>query len=163
QKQSFGEASDGTEVDLYTLTNTSGLTAKIMTYGAILTELDVPDRHGKSEDVVLGFDNLRDYLSGHPYFGATVGRVANRIAKGRFTLDGKEYKLAINNKPNALHGGLKGFDKVVWKAEPVTAADGAAVKFTYVSKDGEEGYPGNLTATVTYTLTNQNELRIDYT
>jgi aldose 1-epimerase len=163
QKQAFGKTPDGAEVDLYTLTNTSGMTAKIMTYGAILTELDVPDRNGKSEDVTLGFDDLKDYLAGHPFFGATVGRVANRVAKGRFTLDGKEFKLATNNGPNSLHGGLKGFDKVVWKAEPRTAADGAAVKFEYVSKDGEEGYPGNLTATVTYTLTNENELRLDYT
>jgi aldose 1-epimerase len=161
QKKAFGKTADGTEVDLYTLTNTAGTTARIMTYGAILTELTAPDRDGKMTDVVLGFDNLKDYLAGHPYFGATVGRVANRIAKGKFTLDDKEYKLATNNGPNALHGGLKGFDKVVWKAEPVTA-DGAAVKFTYVSKDGEEGYPGNLTATVTYTLTNDNALRIDY-
>jgi aldose 1-epimerase len=163
QKQAFGKTPDGAEVDLYTLTNTSGTTAKIMTYGAILTQLDVPDRDGKSEDVVLGFDNLKDYLAGHPYFGATVGRVANRVAKGKFTLEGKEYKLATNNGPNALHGGLKGFDKVIWKAEPMMTADGAAVKFTYVSKDGEEGYPGNLTATVRYTLTNENELRLDYT
>jgi aldose 1-epimerase len=163
QKQVFGKTPDGTEVDLYTLTNASGMTAKIMTYGAILTELDVPDRDGKSEDVTLGFDSLKDYLAGHPFFGATVGRVANRVAKGRFTLDGKEYKLATNNGPNSLHGGLKGFDKVVWKAEPQTVADGAAVKFEYVSKDGEEGYPGTLTATVTYTLTNENELRLDYT
>jgi aldose 1-epimerase len=163
QKQAFGKTPDGAEVDVYTLTNTSGTTAKIMTYGAILTEHDVPDRDGKIEDVVLGFDNLKDYLAGHPYFGSTVGRVANRVAKGKFTLDGKEYKLATNNGPNALHGGLKGFDKVIWKAEPQMVADGVAVKFTYVSKDGEEGYPGTLNATVTYTLTNENELRLDYT
>lgn len=163
QKKAFGKTPDGQEVDLYILTNTAGMTAKIMTYGAILTELDVPDRDGKAADVVLGFDNLKDYLAGHPYFGATVGRVANRIAKGKFTLDGKEYKLAVNNGPNALHGGLKGFDKVVWTAVPVATPDGAAVIFKYVSKDGEEGYPGNLTATVVYTLTNENALRLDYT
>jgi len=163
KKEAFGKTPEGVEVELYTLINTSGMTAKIMTYGAILTELDVPDRDGKMGDVVLGFDDLKGYLAGHPYFGATVGRVANRIAKGRFTLDGKEYKLAVNNKPNTLHGGLKGFDKVVWQAEPVKTADGAAMKFTYVSKDGEEGYPGNLTATVVYTLTNENALRLDYT
>jgi aldose 1-epimerase len=162
-KKAFGKTPDGQEVDLYILTNTAGMTAKIMTYGAILTELDVPDRDGKAADVVLGFDNLKDYLAGHPYFGATVGRVANRIAKGKFTLDGKEYKLAVNNGPNALHGGLKGFDKVVWTAAPVATPDGAAVIFKYVSKDGEEGYPGNLTATVVYTLTNENALRLDYT
>lgn len=163
QKQAFGKTRDGSEVDLYTLTNPAGMTAKVMTYGAILTELTAPDRDGKLADVVLGFDNLNDYLAGHPFFGATVGRVANRIAGSKFTLDGKEYKLAANNGPNSLHGGLKGFDKMVWKAEPAKNGDAAAVKFTYVSKDGEEGYPGNLTVTVTYTLTNENVLRLDYT
>ena len=162
KKAAFGKTSDGLSVEQYTLTNTHGMTAKIITYGAILTELDVPDRDGKLGDVVLGFDNLKDYLAGHPFFGSTVGRVANRIAKGEFTLDGKKYKLAVNNGPNALHGGQKGFDKVVWKAESKTAPDGAAVQFTYISKDGEEGYPGNLTAIVVYTLTNSNALRIDY-
>jgi aldose 1-epimerase len=162
-KKAFGQTADGTAVDLYTLTNSTGMTARIMTYGATLTELTAPDREGKLEDVVLGFDNLKGYLAGHPFFGSTVGRVANRIAKGHFTLDGKEYQVAKNNGPNALHGGLKGFDKVVWKAEPVQTPDGAAVKFTYRSKDGEEGYPGELTATVTYTLTNSNELKLDYT
>jgi aldose 1-epimerase len=162
-KKAFGKTADGTAVDLYVLTNTQGMIAKVMTYGAILTELDVPDKNGKLGDVVLGFDNLKGYLAGHPYFGATVGRVANRIAKGKFTLKGKEYKLAVNNGPNALHGGNKGFDKVVWKAEPVEAKDGVAVKFTYRSPDREEGYPGTLTATVTYTLTNQNALQLDYT
>jgi aldose 1-epimerase len=132
--------------------------AKIMTYGTIVTELWTPDRNGKLDDVVLGFDNLEDYLKGHPFFGAIAGRVANRIARGRFTLDGQEYKLAINNGPNALHGGLKGFDKAVWKAEVV----GNGIKFTYLSKDGEEGYPGNLTAVVTYELTDKNELKIQY-
>jgi aldose 1-epimerase len=162
-KQPFGKTADGAEVDLYTLQSGKGMTAKIITYGTIVTELDVPDRAGKTADVVLGFDDLKGYLAGHPFFGAIVGRVANRIAKGKFTLDGKEYKLATNNGPNHLHGGIKGFDKVVWKAEPVDAKDGVAVKFSYVSKDGEEGYPGNLTCTVTYTLTTKNELRIDYT
>src|SRR5437660_11034309 len=137
--------------------------AKVITYGAILTELTAPDRNGKFEDVVLGFDNLQDYLKGHPFFGATVGRVANRIAKGKFTLDGKEYKLAVNNGPNALHGGRKGFDKVVWKAEDAAGPAGPAVKLSYLSRDGEEGYPGNLVVTVTYTLTADNALRIDYT
>jgi aldose 1-epimerase len=163
KKEAFGKTGDGVAVELYTLSNAAGMKAKIMTYGAILTELDAPDRDGKMTDVVLGFDNLKDYLAGHPYFGATVGRVANRIAKGAFTLDGKKFKLAVNNGPNALHGGKKGFDKVVWKAEPETLPDGAAVKFTYLSKDGEEGYPGNLTVTVVYTLTNSDALRIDYT
>ena len=163
KKEAFGKTPGGEEVELYTLTNSSGMKAKIITYGAILTELDVPDRAGKLGDVVLGYDDLKDYLGGHPFFGATVGRVANRIAKGEFTLGGKKYKVAVNNGPNALHGGLKGFDKVVWKAESETHPDGVAVKFTYVSKDGEEGYPGTLTATVVYTLTNDNALRLDYT
>jgi len=162
QKTVFGKTKDGAAVDLFTLTNSNGMKAKIMTYGAILTELHVPDRQGKLDDVVLGFDDLESYLKGHPHFGATTGRVANRIAKGKFTLDGKEYTLAVNNGPNSLHGGLKGFDKVVWKAEPKEAPEAAAVQLTYVSPDGEEGYPGNLTTVVTYTLTDQNEIRIDY-
>ena len=162
QKTVFGKTKDGAAVDLFTLTNANGMKAKIMTYGAILTELHVPDRQGRSDDVVLGFDDLESYLKGHPHFGATTGRVANRIAKGKFTLDGKEYTLAVNNGPNSLHGGLKGFDKVVWKAESKEASEGVAVQLTYVSPDGEEGYPGNLTTVVNYTLTNQNELRIDY-
>jgi aldose 1-epimerase len=162
QKTVFGKTKDGAAVDLFTLTNANGMKAKIMTYGAILTELHVPDRQGKLNDVVLGFDDLESYLKGHPHFGATTGRVANRVAKGKFTLDGKEYTLAVNNGPNSLHGGLKGFDKVVWKAEPKEASDAVAVQLTYVSPDGEEGYPGNLTTIVTYALTNQNELRIDY-
>jgi aldose 1-epimerase len=139
-----------------------GAKAKVITYGASLTELHMPDSEGKLADVVLGFDKLEGYLGAHPCFGATVGRVANRIAKGRFTLDGKDYKLAINNGPNSLHGGNKGFDKVVWQAEIAEAAAGPSVRFTYRSPDGEEGYPGNLTVHVTYTLTNQNELVIDY-
>jgi len=162
EKKLFGKTSDGTAVDLYVLTNANGMKAKVMTYGAILTELDVPDRDGKLGDVVLGFDNLQSYLAGHPHFGATTGRVANRIAKGKFSLDGKDYTLAVNNGPNSLHGGLKGFDKVVWKAQPNETPDAAGVQLTYVSRDGEEGYPGNLTTVVTYMLTNQNELRIDY-
>jgi aldose 1-epimerase len=162
QKIDFGKTPDGTPVDLYVLTNAKGTVAKIMTYGAILTELHVADRDGKLEDVVLGFDDLKDYLAGHPMYGATVGRVANRIAKGRFTLDGKEYKLAVNSGPNAIHGGRKGFDKVVWKAEALSKPDGVAVQFNYRSRDGEEGYPGNLSTTVTYTLTNDNELKITY-
>ena len=153
----FGKTPEGTPVELYVLTN-GKMTAKVMTYGAILTELLVPDRNGKIGDVVLGFDNLAGYLAGHPYFGATTGRVANRIAKGQFTLDGKEYKLAVNNGPNSLHGGLKAFDKKVWKAEDASGPAGPAVKLTYISPDGEEGYPGNLTATVTYTVTADNEL-----
>jgi aldose 1-epimerase len=162
EKILFGMTRDGAPVDQYVLTNATGMKAKVITYGGILTELDVPDRHGKQGDVVLGFDDLDNYLKGHPHFGAITGRVANRIAKGKFTLDGKEYTLAINNGPNSLHGGLKGFDKVVWKAEPKETDDAVVVQLTYLSPDGEEGYPGNLTTVVTYTLTNQNELRIDY-
>jgi aldose 1-epimerase len=158
-KSSFGQMPDGTAVDLYTLTNASGLVAKVTNLGTIITELHVPDRKGAMGDLVLGFDNLAQYVKGHPCFGCTVGRVANRIAKGRFTLDGKTYTLAINNGPNHLHGGLKGFHMKVWKAE---AQSGAAVKFSYTSPDGEEGYPGTLAAAVTMTLTNANELRIDY-
>src|SRR5205085_11321819 len=124
---------DGTEVDLYTLTNAKGMTAKITNYGGIVTELLVPDRGGKLENVVLGFDNLKDYVAGHPFFGALAGRVANRIGGAKFTLDGKEYKLAANNGPNTLHGGKKGFDKVVWKAEPQETADGVALKLSYLS------------------------------
>jgi aldose 1-epimerase len=162
EKTAFGRTPEGTPVDLYLLTNAKGMKAKIIAYGAILTELHVPDRNGKLADVVLGFDDLQGYLAGHPFFGATVGRVANRIAKGKFSLDGKEYTLAVNNGPNALHGGLKGFDKAVWKAEPVKVPDGVAVQFTHLSPDGDEGYPGKLSVTVTYTLTNENALKIDY-
>jgi len=159
RKSSFGQLPDGTAVDLYTLTNANGLVAKITSFGTIITELHVPDRKGNLGDVVLGFDSFAPYLKEHPFFGATVGRVANRIAKGRFTLDGKTYPLAVNNGPNHLHGGLKGFDKKLWKAEPLT---GAVVRFSYTSPDGEEGYPGTLAVTVTMTLTDANELRLDY-
>ncbi len=162
-KQEFGTTADGKPVELYTLTNANGLKAKIMTLGAILTELHVPDRQGKMADVVLGFSDLDSYLKGHPHFGSTVGRYANRIAKGKFTLDGQEYSLAINNGPNSLHGGRIGFDKKIWKAEPMTSPDGPSVKFSLTSPDGEEGYPGEVHATVTYSLTNKNELKLDYT
>jgi aldose 1-epimerase len=160
EASSFGKLPDGTPVQLFTLTNAAGLVAKVADYGTIITELHVPDRSGRNGDIVLGFDALEKYVKGHPYFGCTVGRVANRIAKGRFTLDGKTYTLAVNNGPNHLHGGLKGFDKVVWKAQP---QQGAAVQFTYTSADGEEGYPGKLEVTVQIALTDKNELTIDYT
>ncbi|MGA7723760.1 MAG: aldose epimerase family protein [Opitutaceae bacterium] len=160
-KLPFGTA-DGKAVDLYVLTNSSGMTAKIMSYGATITELDTPDRYGRLDDVVLGFDTLQGYLAKEPYFGATVGRVGNRIAKGLFTLNGKTYHLATNDGPNHLHGGNKGFDKVVWNAEVVPGAD-PSVRFTYLSKEGEEGYPGNCSVAVVFTVTNANELRIDYT
>ncbi len=162
QKSEFGRMPDGTEVDLYTLSN-GGITAKVTNYGAILTELIVPDRNGKAGDVVLGFKDLKGYLAGHPFFGSTVGRVANRVAGGKFTIDGKTYTLAVNNGPNSLHGGTKGFDKAVWKAEVVPGSNDPAVRFSHLSPDGDEGYPGNLSVSVTYTITNQDELRIDYT
>ena len=158
----FGRLADGTSVDIYTLRNAAGLEARVMTYGAILLSLKVPDRNGVLADVNLGFDNLEGYLGTHPYFGAIIGRYGNRIAKARFTLDGVEYRLAANNNGNTLHGGIKGFDKVVWTAEPVKAAHGTGVKLTYLSKDMEEGYPGNLSVTVVYTLTDANELEIRY-
>jgi aldose 1-epimerase len=157
----FGKA-DGQDVHLYTLTGRSGMVAKVMTYGAILTELHVPDRNGTKADVVLGFDTLEGYLAGHPFFGATTGRVANRIAGGKFTLDGKEHVLATNNGPNHLHGGVKGIDKRVWKAEELAGTDGPAVRFSYTSPDGEEGYPGTLSIEVTYTVIAAGGLRIDY-
>ena len=162
QKSSFGKLPDGTEIEQYTLRNVKGATAKIITYGATVTELWIPDRSGKNADVVLGFDKLDGYVGDHPYFGGTIGRYGNRIAKGKFTLDGKEYSLFLNNGPNSLHGGKVGFNRRVWKAEPVKVAHGAAVKFTYVSPDGEEGYPGTLTVQVTYELTDDNAVRISY-
>ncbi|MBU6402656.1 MAG: galactose-1-epimerase, partial [Verrucomicrobia bacterium] len=163
REQTWGRLADGTGIKLFSLTNRNGLVARVTNYGAILTEVRVPDRRGQMGNIVLGFDRLDSYLKGHPHFGATTGRVANRIAKGKFTLDGKQYTLAINNGPNHLHGGLKGFDKVLWQARALPASAGeAAVEFSYLSKDGEEGYPGNLSTLVTYTLTDQNELRIDY-
>jgi len=159
----FGSLDDGTAVDLYTLKNAKGTTAKIITFGATLTELWVPDRAGKLGDVVLGFDNLQGYLGKEPFFGATVGRVANRIAKGKFTLDGKEYSLEINNPPNNLHSGSNDLSRKVWKAEPVHERNGAAVRFSIDSPDGDEGFPGNLHVTVLYRLTNNNELQLEYT
>ena len=156
----FGEL-DGQPVQLFTLDNGNGMVAKITNYGGIVTELHVPDRNGQTADVVLGFDNLEAYKAGHPYFGAIVGRCANRIAGGQFTLDGQQYQLATNNGPNHLHGGVIGFDKKVWEAEPLQLSDGPALKLTYTSHDGEEGYPGTLRAVVIYTLTTDNELKID--
>jgi aldose 1-epimerase len=159
----FGKMPDGQEVRLYRLRNVTGMTAEIMTYGAIVVSLEVPDQDGTLGDIVLGYDNLADYLKETPYFGAIVGRYGNRIGKGKFTLDGVTYTLATNdNDENHLHGGLKGFDKVVWDDEPVWRPDGVGVKLTYLSKDSQEGYPGNLQATVIYVLTNKNELRIEY-
>jgi aldose 1-epimerase len=161
-KAPFGKTADGQEVELYTLTNSKGMTVKITDYGAIVTSVEVPDRDGKTANVNLGFDNLDQYLKGHPYFGAIIGRYGNRIAGGKFTLDGKEYTLAVNNGPNHLHGGLKGFDKVVWKVSEVKKPDSVALVMTHSSPDGDEGYPGKFDVTVTYTLTDDNELKIDY-
>jgi aldose 1-epimerase len=160
KSQTFGKTSAGEPVELFSLTNSKGMQADIMTYGGILVSLKVPDRGGKPADVVLGFDTLDGYLTNPPpYFGALIGRYGNRIGGGRFTLNGTEYKLAQNNGPNHLHGGLRGFDKVLWKAR---TPDARSLELTYLSKDGEEGYPGNLTVNVTYTLTENNELKIDY-
>jgi aldose 1-epimerase len=161
-KQPVGRTEEPT-VEIYTLTNASGVEAKILNYGGTLVSLKVPDRQGKLGDVVLGFPTPEGYLKNGPFFGTLVGRYGNRIAKGRFSLNGKEYKLAQNNGENHLHGGIKGFDKVVWKAQEIKGKTGVGLKLTYLSKDGEEGYPGNLTVTVVYTLTDKNELRIDYT
>ena len=150
-------------MDAYILTNKNGLKAKIITYGAMLTEMHVPDKNGKLGDVVLGHDKLEDYLDGHSYLGVTTGRVANRIAKGKFTLDGKEYTLATNNDPNHLHGGNIGIDKKgLVRARVVRSKNGQAVAFSHTSPDGDEGYPGALKMKVTYTLTDDDELRIDY-
>lgn len=157
----FGVTPDGQTIDLYTCTNANGLVLKMMTYGAIVVSLETPDRNGSLANVNLGFDSLDGYLEGHPYFGSTVGRFCNRIAGGTFELDGQQYKLAANNGENHLHGGEKGFDKVVWDAKPLRSRHGVGVKFHYVSKDGEEGYPGALQVTAIYTLTNDNELKVD--
>ena len=156
----FGKAGD-TPVELYTLTHKHGLAARITNYGAIVTELYVPDRTGALSDIVLGFDNLDAYLAGHPYFGAIVGRVANRIGNAQFALDGRTYPLAANDKPHHLHGGRRGWDKVVWKAALRNTSEGPSLELTYVSPDGEEGYPGTVTAKTIYTLTHDNELKVD--
>jgi len=162
KKQLFGKTAAGVEVDLYTLANGNGVEAAITTYGGIVVSLKTPDRAGLSSDVVLGFDSLDGYLKGHPYFGALIGRYGNRIAKGRFKLNGVEYKLAVNNGENHLHGGIQGFDKAVWTARDVSTPEAASLELTYLSKDCEEGYPGNLSVTVTYTLTAKNDFKIDY-
>ena len=161
-KQPFGVTTDQQPVDLYTLTNDHGITAQITNYGGTIVTLQTPDRQGNPGDIVLGFDTLADYQARSPFFGCVTGRYANRIANASFDLDGVTYPLAANNGPNHLHGGLRGFDKIVWQAETARADGEVALHLHYVSPDGEEGYPGNLDVTVTYTLTNQNELRIDY-
>ncbi len=162
KEQLFGKTPDNKSIILYTLTNTNGLTAKLINYGAILTSLKLPDRNGKFADVTLGYDTLQEYIEDPYYFGATVGRCTNRIANGKFNLNGKEYCLATNAGQDHLHGGIKGFNKVVWDTEILEENTGPTIKFTYLSKDSQEGYPGNLTVTVTYSLTNNNELKISY-
>jgi aldose 1-epimerase len=161
-KQFWGKTNAGVTVDLFTLTNDQGVETRVANYGGVIVTLRTPDGRGRPGDITLGFDTLEAYLRGSPFFGCIVGRYANRIAQGRFRLKGAEYRLAQNNGQNHLHGGLAGFDKVVWQAEPFTGSDGVGLKLSYLSSDGEEGYPGNLSVTVTYTLTNQNELRLDY-
>jgi len=162
EKEAFGKTDDGALVDLYTLTNANRMEVRITNYGGIVVSIKVPDRQGKIADVVLGYDQLDGYLKENPYFGAIIGRYGNRIGNGKFSIAGVEYTLAQNNSENHLHGGLKGFDKVVWKTEEIYQSDGVGLQLTYLSRDGEEGYPGNLNVTVTYMLTSQNELKIDY-
>jgi aldose 1-epimerase len=162
EKQLFGTAPDGRKVYIYTLKNSRGMEARITNFGGIVLSLLVPDRHGRLDDVVLGYDSLPPYFVNKPYFGALIGRYGNRIGKGKFTLDGTEYTLAMNNGPNHLHGGVKGFDKVVWEVKEPQSDPGRSLVLSYVSKDGEEGYPGTLKAEVTYALTDSNELRIQY-
>jgi len=161
-RRPFGSTRDGRPVDLFVLSNAAGLQASVITYGGIVTSLSAPDRHGELGDVVLGFDCLDDYLAGHPYFGAIVGRYANRISRGRFTLDGKSHLLACNDGDNHLHGGVEGFDKALWQPFPRLTPAGAQLELRHVSPDGDEGYPGRLEVAVTYDLTDDNELRIDY-
>lgn len=158
----FGQTKDGTAVELFTLRNNNGAEVGICNYGGLVIFLKVPDRHGQFGDVVLGYDKLDDYLKDSPYFGALIGRCGNRIAKGRFTLNGHPYTLAVNNGPNSLHGGLKGFDKVVWQPTIRGSLEGPELELNYVSHDGEEGYPGKLTVTAVYTLTEDNALKIQY-
>jgi aldose 1-epimerase len=162
QKQTFGKTEDGQQVDLYTLSNKNGVEVAITNYGGTVVSWKVPDRNGHIADVVLGYDNVKDYENGKAYFGATVGRYANRIAHGKFILNGSTYTLAKNDGENHLHGGIKGFSKRVWTAKDVSGSNGQALELTYLSKDGEEGYPGNLSVTVVFTLTEKNELKIEY-
>jgi len=161
-RSTFGQLPDGRAVELFLLRNAAGMEVELINYGAIIRALRVPDRTGVLGDVVLGFDSLSGYVQPHPYIGAVVGRYANRIGRAQFVLEGTTYALAANDGPNHLHGGLKGFDKVLWQAEPFSNGAESGVRFTYVSPDGEEGYPGTLRVSVTYTLTDTNALVIDY-
>ena len=157
----FGQTGDGRPIELYTLSNQHGMKVAITTYGATVINLIVPDRNGKLDDVALGFDTIQPYFAQSPFFGSTIGRYANRIAKGRFQLDGQTYQIPINDPPNALHGGPIGFDKQVWKARVVSSSP-ASVEFTLLSPDGDQGFPGNLDVSVTFTVTDQNELQVSY-
>jgi aldose 1-epimerase len=161
-KKPFGNMPDGRQVDIFTLRNDNGMEARITDYGGIVVSLKVPDRYGHFGDVVLGYDNLPQYLTNTTYFGALIGRYGNRIARGKFTLDGKQYNLATNNFPNALHGGIKGFDKVLWEPTILTSKEGPALQLHYLSKNGDQGYPGNLDVTATYSLTPDNGLKLEY-
>jgi len=158
----FGQTPDGAPVDIYTLRHADGMEARICNYGGILVSLKAPDRDGHLEEVALGYDHLDGYLAASPYFGALVGRYGNRIANGKFALEGVTYTLAANNGPNALHGGRKGFDKVVWQATRTSVASAPALELNYLSKDGEEGYPGNLSVKAVYSLTSDQGLRLDF-
>ncbi len=163
EQKPFGNTNDGTAVEQYILRNSHGMQATVITYGGVLQSLKVPDKHGKVDDVVLGFDDVQGYQSGTAFFGATIGRFGNRLAGGAFELDGKRFQVPLNDGPNSLHGGAQGFDKQVWKAETVKDKDSVGVKLSYLSKDGEMGFPGNLKTEVTYRLNDKNELHIDYT
>jgi len=162
QKQAFGKTDDGQQMDLYTLTNAKGMEVAITNFGGTIVSIKVPDKNGNIADVLLGYDDVSGYQGGKAYFGATIGRYGNRIAKGKFTLDGKTYTLPQNDGVNTLHGGTKGFSQRVWTAKDVSSPAGQALQLTYVSKDGEEGFPGNLSVKVVFTLANTNELKIDY-
>ena len=162
KRASFGTLPDGAAVEMFTLTNGRGMEVRTIPYGAIIVSIKVPDRAGRLDDVVLGFDDLDGYVKRRTFFGAVVGRYGNRIARGRFTLDGKTYELATNNGPNHLHGGVKGFDTRLWRAEPFDRDGASGVIYSLTSADGDEGYPGTLTARVTYTLTPANELTVEY-
>jgi aldose 1-epimerase (EC 5.1.3.3) len=161
-RESFGTLPDGTPLELFTLRNRSGMEVKVTNYGGIITELKVPDRNGKLDDITLGYSSIDGYLKESPYFGALIGRYGNRIGKAQFTLDGQTYKLPANDGPNTLHGGPKGFDKVVWNAEPFERDGERGIVLTYTSPDGDQGFPGTLNARVTYTLTDDNELVFEY-
>ncbi len=158
----FGTTPDGDAVSLFTLKNAAGMEVQVISLGGIITSIRVPDRNGTFDDVALGFSELTPYLRNPPYFGAIIGRYANRIARGRFVLDGRTYTLAVNNRPNHLHGGIKGFDKVVWNVDPFTRPGAVGLVLTHVSPDGDQGYPGTLTVKVTYTLDDANELAFDF-